>query len=85
MSADLFDSAACALAVTAENGTILRANAMFGEWLGLSSAELCGRRFQDLLTMGGRIFHQTHLAPMLRMRGSVSEVKLDLVPATGRK
>ena len=85
MPADLFDSAACALAVTTEDGTILRANAMFGEWLGLSSAELCGRRFQDLLTMGGRIFHQTHLAPMLRMRGSVSEVKLDLVHHDGHK
>ena len=85
MPADLFDSAACALAVTTEDGTILRANAMFSEWLGLSSAELCGRRFQDLLTMGGRIFHQTHLAPMLRMRGSVSEVKLDLVHHDGHK
>jgi sigma-B regulation protein RsbU (phosphoserine phosphatase) len=85
MSADLFDSAACALAVTTEEGTILRANTLFGEWLGLRSAELCGRRFQDLLTMGGRIFHQTHLAPMLRMRGSVSEVKLDLVHHDGHK
>lgn len=85
MPADLFDGAACALAVTTEDGTILRANAMFGEWLGLSSGELCGRRFQDLLTMGGRIFHQTHLAPMLRMRGSVSEVKLDLVHHDGHK
>ncbi len=85
MSADLFDSAACALAVTTEDGTILRANTLFGEWLGLRSAELCGRRFQDLLTMGGRIFHQTHLAPMLRMRGSVSEVKLDLVHHDGHK
>lgn len=85
MPADLFENAACALAVTAEDGTILRANAMFGEWLGLRSAELCGRRFQDLLTMGGRIFHQTHLAPMLRMRGSVSEVKLDLVHHDGHK
>ena len=85
MSADLFDSAACALAVTTEDGTILRANTLFGEWLGLRSAELGGRRFQDLLTMGGRIFHQTHLAPMLRMRGSVSEVKLDLVHHDGHK
>ena len=63
----------------------MRANTLFGEWLGLRSAELCGRRFQDLLTMGGRIFHQTHLAPMLRMRGSVSEVKLDLVHHDGHK
>jgi len=85
MPADLFDSAACALAVTAEDGTILRANARLGEWLGLSNAELHGRRFQDLLTMGGRIFHQTHLAPMLRMHGSINEVKLDMLHHDGHK
>ena len=83
MPAELFDSAACALAVTAQDGTILQANARFSEWLGLSLEELHGRRFQDLLTMGGRIFHQTHLAPMLRMQGSVSEVKLDMLHRDG--
>ena len=33
--------------------------------------------------MGGRIFHQTHWAPLLQMQGSVSEVKLDLVHQDG--
>jgi sigma-B regulation protein RsbU (phosphoserine phosphatase) len=82
---ELFDNAACALAATSEDGTILQANARFGEWLGMSTTELCGRRFQDLLTMGGRIFHQTHLAPMLRMHGSVTEVKLDMLHSDGHK
>ena len=85
MPAELFASAACALAATTEDGTILQANARFSEWLGFSHAELCGRRFQDLLTMGGRIFHQTHLAPMLRLRGSVTEVKLDMLHRDGHK
>lgn len=85
MPAELFASAACALAATAEDGTILQTNARFSEWLGFSHAELCGRRFQDLLTMGGRIFHQTHLAPMLRLRGSVTEVKLDMLHRDGHK
>ena len=35
-------------------------------------------RFQDLLTVGGRIFHQTQWMPLLRMQGSVAEVKLDI-------
>ena len=29
--------------------------------------------------MGGRIFHQTHWAPLLQMQGSISEVKLEMV------
>ncbi|SDR12063.1 PAS domain S-box-containing protein [Pseudomonas grimontii] len=85
MPAELFDSAACALAVTTEDGTILQANARFSDWLGFSIAELHGRHFQDLLSMGGRIFHQTHLAPMLRMHGSVTEVKLDMLHRDGHK
>ncbi|MHC8315157.1 PAS domain-containing sensor histidine kinase [Pseudomonas sp. LB3P31] len=75
----LFEGAPCALVVTREDGTILRANQTFSTWVGFSQAELCGRRFQELLTMGGRIFHQTHWAPLMRMQGSVAEVKLDLM------
>lgn len=75
----LFEEAPCGLVVTTENGTILRANLTFCRWVGFSEAELCTRRFQDLLTMGGRIFHQTHWAPLMHMQGSVAEVKLDLV------
>ena len=30
---------------------------------------LGGRRFQDLLTPGGRIYHETHYAPLLQMQG----------------
>ncbi|AZF05911.1 PAS domain-containing sensor histidine kinase [Pseudomonas sp. R5-89-07] len=81
----LFDSAACALAVTREDGTIVHANQRLSDWLGLSAAQLHGQRFQDLLTMGGRIFYQTHLAPMLRMHGSVTEVKLDIRHRDGHK
>ncbi|MDB4943275.1 MAG: sensor signal transduction histidine kinase [Labilithrix sp.] len=80
----LLDSAACALMLTSEDGTFLRVNKAFCAWLGRTPAELVGRkRFQDLLTMGGRIFHQTHWAPLLRMQGSISEVKLEVQHADG--
>jgi sigma-B regulation protein RsbU (phosphoserine phosphatase) len=75
----LFDGAPCGLVVTLEDGTILEANLTFSNWLGFSQKDLSGQRFQALLTMGGRIFHQTHWAPLMRMQGSVAEVKLDLI------
>ncbi|QVW25226.1 PAS domain-containing sensor histidine kinase [Pseudomonas hormoni] len=75
----LFEEAPCGLVVTKEDGTILRSNQTFSHGIGFTQSELCGKRFQDLLTMGGRIFHQTHWAPLMRMQGSVAEVKLDLV------
>ena len=34
---------------------------------------------------GGRIYHETHYAPLLRMQGSVREIALDLVRADGAR
>lgn len=79
---DLFDGAPCGLVVTDEDGTILRSNRIFSIWMGISQEALGQLRFQDLLTMGGKIFHQTHWAPLMRMQGSVAEVKLDLKNAS---
>ena len=75
---------ACGLIQTTADGTITRANVLFCKWVGYTAAELVGqRRFQDLLTVGGRIFHQTHWAPLLQMQGSISEVKLEVVVRDG--
>lgn len=79
----LLDAAACGLLQTSDEGTIVRANRTFCVWVGRTPDQLVGTRFQDLLTMGGRIFHQTHWAPLMRMQGSISEVKVDLVHADG--
>ncbi len=74
----------CGLLQTAADGTILRVNRLFCNWIDRPADALVGkRRFQDLLTMGGRIFHQTHWAPLLQMQGSVSEVKLELLHRDG--
>lgn len=79
-----FDEAPCGLARTTATGTLLQVNRTLCQWLGYAAEELVGkRRFQELLTMGGRIFHQTHWAPLLQMQGSLSEVKLELLRADG--
>jgi len=82
-SDELFDHAACGLLLTLPNGTIKRVNLTFCRWLGMEREALLGRRIQDLLTMGGKIFHQTHWAPLLQIQGSIAEVKLDLVHQKG--
>lgn len=78
------DDAPCGLLQAGEDGSITWANRTFCRWLGFTGEELAGRRFQDLLTMGGRIFHQTHWYPLLLMQGSVSEVKLELMQRDGQ-
>jgi sigma-B regulation protein RsbU (phosphoserine phosphatase) len=77
------DLAPCGLLRTDALGTIDRVNATFCEWTGYRREDLVGRRFSDLLTVGGRIFHQTHLVPLVQIQGSVAEVKLDLRRADG--
>ena len=67
----------------------MRVNATFLRWTGYAREDLVGvKRFQDLLTAGGRIYHETHYAPLLRMQGSVREIAVDIVarrrpPAAG--
>ncbi|HEX6362832.1 MAG TPA: PAS domain S-box protein, partial [Albitalea sp.] len=81
----LYEDAACALLLTRPDGTIERVNRTFCRWLGYAPDELVGRRkLQDLLTMGGRIFHQTHWSPLLQMQGSVAEVKLEVLHRDGQ-
>jgi len=80
----LFEQAASGLLLTSTDGTILRANATFCRWIGQDAADLIGqRRVQELFTMGGRVFYQTHWSPLLQIQGSVAEVKLDMVHRDG--
>lgn len=83
---DLYEHAPCGYLSTTPDGTIARVNATLLSWLGHDRDELVGRRrFSDLLTPGGRIYHETHYAPLLAMQGSVREIALDLVCAGGRR
>ena len=82
----LFDELPCGVMVTSLRGTILKVNATFCSWVGMTREELVERKkLSDLLTMGGRIFHQTHWVPTLQMQASLSEVKFDVVRKDGRR
>ena len=75
----------CGLLVTAVDGTIVRVNRTFCTWVDLRPEDLVDKRkLQDLLTMGARIFHQTHWLPMLEMQGSISEVKFEVKGSGGK-
>jgi PAS domain S-box-containing protein len=83
---DLYDHAPCGYLSTLPGGVIVKVNATFLEWTGYRREDLVGhRRFQDLLSPGGRIYHETHYAPLLRMQGAVREIALDVVCADGRR
>ncbi|MDP9390245.1 MAG: SpoIIE family protein phosphatase [Actinomycetota bacterium] len=81
--ADLYENAPMGYLSTLPDGRIVKVNRTFCAWTGRSPDDVLGSRFRDLLTVGGKVFHDTHLAPLLRMQGAVREVALDILRADG--
>ena len=83
---DLYDNAPCGYISALPGGTIVKINQTFLTWTGHRREDLVGRRrFQDLLSAGGRIFHETHYAPLLQMQGEVREIAVEILCADGRR
>jgi len=81
---DLYEHAPCGYLSTLPDGLIVKVNETFLSWTGHRREDLVRRRrFQDLLTPGGRIYHETHYAPLLQMQGAVREIAVDVVRADG--
>ncbi|MCI0384309.1 PP2C family protein-serine/threonine phosphatase [Streptomyces sp. CNQ085] len=81
---DLYENAPCGQLSALPGGRIVKVNATLLEWLGYRREELVGRRtFSELLTVGGRIYYETHFAPLLRMRGRIGGIALEMRTADG--
>jgi PAS domain S-box-containing protein len=81
---ELYESAPCGYVTARPDGTIVRVNRTLLDWTGHErGALLSGRGIQDLLTVPGRIFYETHVAPLLRLQGMVKEVAVDLLLRDG--
>lgn len=80
---DLYENAPCGYLSLGKDGTIVKVNRTFATWLGRDPAELLGLRLHSLLNVAGKIFYETHFAPLLRMQGFFNEVALDFVRGDG--
>ena len=81
--ADLYENAPCGYLSMLPDGTIVKVNRTLCVWTGHTADQLLRTRLRDLLSVGGQVFHDTHLTPLLRMQGAVREVALDVVRADG--
>lgn len=76
---DLYEQAPCAYLSTLQDGTIVRGNQTFFSWIGAGAEDIVGKtRLQALLTVGSRIYYETHYAPLLQMQGFVNEIALEV-------
>ncbi|MFI7000080.1 PP2C family protein-serine/threonine phosphatase [Nocardia sp. NPDC050175] len=83
---DLYENAPCGYLSTLMDSTIAKINGTLLDWLGYRRDELVGRRrFTDLLSVGGRIYHETHIAPTLSMHGEIGGLALELKAANGTR
>ncbi|MBA2244781.1 MAG: PAS domain S-box protein [Gemmatimonadetes bacterium] len=75
---ELLNTAPCGFLSFADDGTITTVNATLLGMLGYERDELTGRGIETILTIGSRIFYQTHFFPLVRLHGSAEEIFLML-------
>ena len=81
----MFENAPCGYVTLLPNGRIERVNRTLLGWTGHTAEQMIGKRFSDFLNMAGRIYYETHIAPLLRMQGFFDEFAIDMVTAAASR
>ena len=82
---DFFEHSLCGYVTMNLKGEIIRCNTRLAGWLHYNKEELKGKRFANLLAVGGRMYYQTHLAPLLHLQGFFDEIELELISHYGER
>jgi diguanylate cyclase (GGDEF)-like protein/PAS domain S-box-containing protein len=82
--ADLFEHAPCGYLCTTSDGLVLAVNQTFLRWTGHARADVLAQGFTDLLTIGSRMLFEMRCLPVLRLKGELREVALEVRHAEGR-
>lgn len=76
----LYNHAPCGYLFTMKDGTLIDVNDTFLALTGYSREEIIeNKRFEDFLSIGGKIYYETLFAPLLHMQGEVSEINFDFI------
>jgi PAS domain S-box-containing protein len=79
----LIDQIPCGFVSFGDDGLIQRINARLLNVLGYKREEVEGRHVESLMNVGSRIFFQTHLFPLIAMKGNAEEIFLLLKSSQG--
>ena len=82
---NIFEHPLCGFARAGDDGRIQQINSTVSAWTGISEIDIRGKLFSDMLTIGGKIYYETHLRPLLHMQGHFDEIALELVCKDGKK
>ena len=81
----LLDEAPCGFVAFADDGVVRLVNRTLLDMLGVSREAVVGHPFEKLMSVGSRIFYQTHLFPLLRMQQRAEEIFVALRTAGGEE
>jgi len=79
----LLDDAPCGFLAFHDDGTLQVVNATLLRTLGYTREELVGSKVERLMSVGSRVFYQTHFFPLLRLHGRADEIFLLLRSKSG--
>ena len=80
---DRLDHAPCGFVSFGDDSRITYLNTTLAERLGYRVDDLVGRHVESILTVPGRIFHQTHFFPLVKLHGRAQEVFMLLRTSAG--
>ena len=80
---DMFENAPCGYITLLPNGRVERVNKTLLSWIGHTAEQVAGKPFSNFLEMAGRIYFETHIAPLVRMQGFFNEFAIDMITAAG--
>lgn len=75
----LYKNLPCGILSFLPNGQIIRVNQTLLDWIGLSSEEIVEKKkFHDILSVGGKLYYQMVILPLLNRQGFVNEINFDI-------
>ncbi|WP_296621245.1 ATP-binding protein [Marivirga sp.] len=77
---DLYENAPCGYLTMQSDGNIIKINSTLLNWLNFERSEIVNKKaFRDFLSMGDKIYLETHFMSLLQMQGDVTEISLELI------
>jgi serine/threonine-protein kinase RsbW len=81
---ELYEDAPCGYMSSLMDGTIVKVNRTFLRWTGLDREAVVGHQVASLFSPASRLYFEVHAAPLLRLRGEVHDIALDVEAGQGR-
>lgn len=75
----LYENSPCGHLSFLADGSIFRVNKTLLQWIGLNSEDIVGqKKFQDILSVGGKLYYQMVVLPLLNRQGFINEINFDI-------